>query len=135
MSDKEPPNPFEEIQRQLNELFKDSNIKVSTHTFNESDIFDDAGVPDGGEASLHKAVSATDPLEKIRQFHLKPKEIRDYLNRFVIRQDDAKKVLSVAICDHYNHVRQSLSGKKPWRRNIVSKIFYYSDRLEWVKPT
>ena len=81
MSDKEPPNPFEEIQRQLNELFKDSNIKVSTHTFNESDIFDDAGVPDGGEASLHKAVSATDPLEKIRQFHLKPKEIRDYLNR------------------------------------------------------
>jgi ATP-dependent Clp protease ATP-binding subunit ClpX len=112
MSDKEPPNPFEEIQRQLNELFKDSNVKVSTHTFNESDILDDADIHDGNEASLEEAVSATDPLEKIRHFHLKPKEVRDYLNRFVIRQDDAKKVLSVAICDHYNHVRQSLSGKK-----------------------
>ncbi|MCF7854258.1 MAG: AAA family ATPase, partial [Candidatus Pacebacteria bacterium] len=45
-------------------------------------------------------------LESIRKFNLKPREIRDYLDRFVISQDDAKKVLSVAICDHYNHVRQ-----------------------------
>jgi len=116
MSDKEPPNPFEEIQRQLSELFKDSNVKVSTHTFNESDILNEAGVDDGDEASLDQAVRAMDPLEKIRHFHLKPKEVRDYLNRFVIRQDDAKKVLSVAICDHYNHVRQSLSGKKTFAK-------------------
>ncbi len=112
MSDKEPPNPFEEIQRQLNELFKDSNVKVSTHAFNESDIFDDEHIHDGDEAILHEEVKESDPLEQIRNFHLKPKEVRDYLNRFVIRQDEAKKVLSVAICDHYNHVRQSLSGKK-----------------------
>ena len=112
MSDKEPPNPFEEIQRQLNELFKDSNVKVSTHAFNESDIFDDEHIHDGDEAILNEEVKESDPLEQIRNFHLKPKEVRDYLNRFVIRQDEAKKVLSVAICDHYNHVRQSLSGKK-----------------------
>jgi endopeptidase Clp ATP-binding regulatory subunit ClpX len=112
MSDKEPPNPFEEIQRQLSELFKDSNVKVSTHTFNESDIFDDEHAHGGDEASLHEEVSTSDPLEQIRHFNLKPKEVRDYLNRFVIRQDEAKKVLSVAICDHYNHVCQSLSGKK-----------------------
>ncbi len=47
-------------------------------------------------------------LEKIRSFNLKPREVRDYLDRFVIRQDEAKKVLSVAICDHYNHVRRCL---------------------------
>ncbi len=45
-------------------------------------------------------------LERIRDFHLKPREVKDYLDRFVIKQDDAKKVLSVAICDHYNHVRR-----------------------------
>ena len=50
-------------------------------------------------------------LRVIRSFKLKPKEIRDYLNRFVIRQDEAKKVLAVAICDHYNHVRQQISGQ------------------------
>ncbi|MDR0901466.1 MAG: AAA family ATPase [Opitutaceae bacterium] len=37
---------------------------------------------------------------------MKPREIRDHLDRFVIQQSEAKKVLSVAICDHYNHVRQ-----------------------------
>ncbi|MEN8862174.1 MAG: AAA family ATPase [Lentimonas sp.] len=109
MSDKEPPNPFEEIQRQLKELFKDSNVKVSTHAFEDSDDFEQfMDAPEGPESSSSGEDDA-DPLQKIRNFHLKPKEIRDYLDRFVIRQDEAKKVLSVAICDHYNHVRRSLS--------------------------
>src|SRR5205085_2156402 len=30
---------------------------------------------------------------------------------FVIRQDEAKKVLSVAMCDHYHHVRLAREGK------------------------
>ena len=32
------------------------------------------------------------------------RDIRDYLDRFVIRQDDAKKASRIAVCDHYNHV-------------------------------
>ena len=135
MSDKEPPNPFEEIQRQLNELFKDSNVKVSTHTFNESDILDDADIHDGDEASMDGAFSATDPLEKIRHFHLKPKEVRDYLNRFVIRQDDAKKYFRWLFAITTTMFARVYLEKKPSRRSIVSKISYYSDRLEWVKPT
>ncbi|MCB0387099.1 MAG: AAA family ATPase, partial [Bdellovibrionales bacterium] len=51
-------------------------------------------------------------LKQIRAFNRKPKEIRDYLDRFVIRQDEAKKVLAVAICDHYNHVRQCIEKPK-----------------------
>ncbi|HMO51037.1 MAG TPA: AAA family ATPase [Kiritimatiellia bacterium] len=51
---------------------------------------------------------AGEALRKIRDFQLRPREVRDYLDRFVIRQDEAKKVLSVAICDHYNHVRRCL---------------------------
>ncbi len=46
-----------------------------------------------------------DPLARMRAFDMKPRDVRDYLDRYVIRQDEAKKVLSVAICDHYNHVR------------------------------
>ncbi len=109
MSDKEPPNPFEEIQKQLKELFKESNVKVSAHQFSENDPFADEfdGAPPKGTAEAEKSSAV---LENIRNFKLKPKEIRDYLNRFVIRQDEAKKVLSVAICDHYNHVRQTLTG-------------------------
>ncbi len=46
------------------------------------------------------------------EFKYKPKEIKEYLDRFVIRQDEAKKVLSVALCDHYHHVRLALEGKE-----------------------
>ncbi|MBT5168226.1 MAG: AAA domain-containing protein, partial [Opitutales bacterium] len=49
-------------------------------------------------------------LRSIQGFNLKPKEIRDYLDRFVIQQREAKKVISVAICDHYNHVRRCLEN-------------------------
>ncbi|MDI6774994.1 MAG: AAA family ATPase [Verrucomicrobiota bacterium] len=57
-------------------------------------------------ASEPSRAEASDRLKAVREFRLKPRDIRDYLDRFVIRQEDAKKALSVAICDHYNHVRR-----------------------------
>lgn len=111
MSEKEPPNPFEEIQRQLKELFKDANVKVSSQAFDDSETFNNQSDSTTKKEPVGDSDGVDDPLERIRDFHLKPKEIRDYLDRYVIRQNEAKKVLSVSICDHYNHVRQSLSGK------------------------
>ena len=37
----------------------------------------------------------------------KPKEINDFLNQYVIGQDDAKKYLSVAVYNHYKRLAQS----------------------------
>ncbi len=45
-------------------------------------------------------------------FKFKPREIKAFLDRFVIKQDEAKKVLSVALCDHYHHVRMALEGRE-----------------------
>ena len=39
---------------------------------------------------------------------LKPKEIKEFLDQYVIGQDAAKKVLSVAV---YNHYKRVLAGK------------------------
>lgn len=52
-----------------------------------------------------------DTEEKEFKFDKKPRDIKAYLDRFVIKQEDAKKVLSVAICDHYHHVRLDMEGK------------------------
>ncbi len=47
---------------------------------------------------------------RIPEFNLKPREVNAHLDRFVIRQEEAKKVLSVALCDHYHHVRMAMEG-------------------------
>lgn len=44
-------------------------------------------------------------VDDIFKFDLLPRDIKAHLDRFVIRQDEAKKALSIAVCDHYNHVK------------------------------
>ncbi len=50
--------------------------------------------------------------DKIKEFNYKPRDVKAYLDRFVIKQDEAKKVLSVALCDHYHHVRIAMAGRE-----------------------
>ncbi len=45
-------------------------------------------------------------------FDQKPRDVKAYLDRFVIKQEEAKKVLSVALCDHYHHVRLARAGRE-----------------------
>ena len=44
-------------------------------------------------------------------FDYRPRDVKAYLDRYVIQQEEAKKVLSVALCDHYHHVRLAREGK------------------------
>ena len=111
MSKDDPSNPFEELQDKIRDALKKGDFQFSSPF--------DGAVPGGSEASGVSAQPAdgTDDeteavLERIKQFNLKPREIRDHLDRFVVKQQEAKKVLSVAICDHYNHVRQCVANPR-----------------------
>ncbi|MDD4870140.1 MAG: AAA family ATPase [Kiritimatiellae bacterium] len=92
----------ESLEDQFKEIFKKANISfmMGPPPFQQS-----GGANEKVEDSQEKNA---DRIKPIREFNLKPRDIRDYLDRFVIKQDEAKKVLSVAICDHYNHVRRCL---------------------------
>ena len=46
------------------------------------------------------------------RFGYKPRDVKAHLDRYVIKQEEAKKVLSVALCDHYNAVREAFDGKE-----------------------
>jgi endopeptidase Clp ATP-binding regulatory subunit ClpX len=86
----------EEFQRQLSEFVRQR--------------FQGKGQPEPvfDEAAAAKANPGSEPF----QFKHKPRDVKAFLDRFVIKQDDAKKVLSVALCDHYHHVRLALEGKE-----------------------
>ncbi len=89
------------IEEQLKDMLGGANL-----TFFAGQPDAETSEPDA--ASKEDNRKKEDALSAIEKFDLKPRDVRDYLDRFVIRQDEAKKVLSVAICDHYNHVRQCL---------------------------
>lgn len=55
-------------------------------------------------------------VDDIFKFDLLPRDIKAHLDRFVIRQDEAKKALAIAVCDHYNHVKtlKALKDEGEW---------------------
>ena len=59
---------------------------------------------EGGNARKGKAVPKLGPAPK-------PQEIKDYLDQYVIGQDRAKKVLAVAVYNHYKRVQHNLIEK------------------------
>ncbi len=61
-------------------------------------------------------------LDHIKSFNIKPKEVKKYLDRFVINQLDAKKALAIAICDHYNFIKEAFQNETPGhytKQNII----------------
>ena len=97
----EKKESYDPIKR-LQELLKGAKMPL---------FYNNGGAEEGQDKeNAEQKAKVAETLEKIRRFNLKPREIRDYLDRFVIKQDEAKKVLSVAVCDHYNHVRRCLAN-------------------------
>ncbi|MDD5201062.1 MAG: AAA family ATPase [Terrimicrobiaceae bacterium] len=66
------------------------------------------------------------------EFDFKPRDIKRHLDRFVIKQDEAKKVLSIAVCDHYNHARQA---RRALEEDENAVIEYAKQNVLLVGPT
>src|SRR4030088_461688 len=90
-----PPFPSpEELKAKLSEFMKTNfGDKVAFTTYTE---------PETAEAGAEEKPRVTGDEPFV--FDFLPRDIKAHLDRFVIKQDEAKKVLSIAVCDHYNHV-------------------------------
>jgi ATP-dependent Clp protease ATP-binding subunit ClpX len=90
-----PPFPSpEELKAKLSEFMKTNfGDKVSFATYTE---------PETADSGAEEKPKRNDDEQFV--FDFLPRDIKAHLDRFVIKQDEAKKVLSIAVCDHYNHV-------------------------------
>ena len=75
-----------------------------------------------------------DQADAIFDFNYKPRDIKSHLDRFVIRQDEAKKALSIAVCDHYNHAKY-MRGLEQEHGKIPDGIEYQKQNVIVVGPT
>lgn len=106
------PNP-DELRRDMEEFFsKKYGGKVQLGVMNAR--------PDEARTAEEGTETQEAPLDL--EFNYLPRDIKNYLDRFVIRQDSAKKVLATAICDHYNHIKHCLGKdrcKEYAKQNII----------------
>jgi ATP-dependent Clp protease ATP-binding subunit ClpX len=91
-----PPFPSpEELKTKITEFMKQNfGDRVSVATFAE---------PEQAPAVEDEKPEKIDNDEF--QFNFLPRDIKAHLDRFVIKQEEAKKVLAIAVCDHYNHAK------------------------------
>lgn len=110
VKDKSPGT--EELNRKINEfvnsLKKEFGDGVQGIRF---DLFPDPNKDQEGEKATKDA--SLDELDI--KFDLKPKEVKAYLDRYAIQQEEAKKILSIAVCDHYNHVSECIKRERRQR--------------------
>ena len=100
------PGP-DELQRSLQEFFgKMGNVQWA--------------MPGMGPEPEERAPEPEEECsaDSVFEFNYIPRDIKAHLDRFVIRQDEAKKALSIAVCDHYNHAKylrslENEQGKLP----------------------
>ncbi len=68
--------------------------------------------------SSDAAAAGLSGLELVTSFDKRPREVKAFLDRFVMQQHDAKKALAVALCDHYNHVRRCVADESGERQHL-----------------
>jgi endopeptidase Clp ATP-binding regulatory subunit ClpX len=93
MSEPNFPSP-EELQRKLSDFMKSqfgNNVSVAAQS------------PPSPEES-GGGLEMPPRRETAFEFRHLPRDIKAHLDRYVIRQDEAKRVLAIAVCDHYNNV-------------------------------
>ena len=63
------------------------------------------------ESKDKEGVDNGENLEKAEKAIPKPHEIKEYLDQYIVGQDDAKKVLSVAVYNHYKRLKHNKNNE------------------------
>src|SRR5438046_8753314 len=111
-----PPFPSpEELKYKSTEVMKQNfgdSVSVATITEPEPAVAEEDQKP---EKTEHEEF----------EFNLLPCDIKAHLDRFVIKQEEAKKVLAIAVCDHYNHAN--------YLRRLEKEDARHAQEIEYIK--
>jgi ATP-dependent Clp protease ATP-binding subunit ClpX len=123
-----PPPQFpspEELKAKISEFMKQNfGDRVSVATFAEPEAAPAEEEEEKPEKTDHKEF----------EFNLLPRDIKAHLDRFVIKQNEAKKVLAIAVCDHYNHANYLRRLEKE-DATRAQEIEYIKQNVILVGPT
>jgi ATP-dependent protease Clp ATPase subunit len=73
------------------------------------------------ELEIDSTITTDQPVGKkspYLDFNIKPEELCAYLDEYVVRQDEAKAILSTKICTHFNRIRNSIENPLQAKRTV-----------------
>ena len=73
------------------------------------------------ELEIDTTVTTDQPSEKkisYIDFNVMPEELCAYLDEYVVRQDEAKAILSTKICTHFNRIKNALANPLQAKRTV-----------------
>ncbi|KYK25914.1 hypothetical protein AYK26_01395 [Euryarchaeota archaeon SM23-78] len=102
MKDKKPLNLEDIWRRQREEREKQQAIREQK----EKEDIDNMLRAQGGGEPTQDMNQQNNPEPVKLDFDMKPKEVKEYLDKYVIKQEKAKKYLAIAICYHYGRIKK-----------------------------
>lgn len=125
---KDPKNP--KTPEELQKVFQDFFGKFGNVSFDIGGMGEAPTPDEDGELEVE-----TVDRQSIFDFDLLPRDVKRHLDRFVIRQDEAKKALAIAVCDHYNHAKQMRVLEEENGGQLPDGMEYQKQNVMIVGPT
>ena len=113
-----------ELEKELSEYLSKkygSQVKIISPFFYPKSDEDDTDGGIGGEKS-----------GKLFAFDFLPEDLDAYLDGFVVKQKEAKAVLSTKVCTHFNRIKHS---KKSSEKQNASKVGMIKNNVLMIGPT
>ena len=131
MSDKKDKDfpDADDFQKMIKDMFGKMGMDASMSVpgFSPNEMSSDADETPSEPMETKRA-------DEVFDFNYKPRDIKAHLDRFVIRQDEAKKALSIAVCDHYNHAKYMRSCEQEHGK-MPDGIEYQKQNVIVIGPT
>jgi ATP-dependent Clp protease ATP-binding subunit ClpX len=116
---------IDEIQKDISEyISKKYGVKFKVAAFGT--------VPEAlRDKEEEEAGEGRDEVASIH-FDMKPGELKAYLDEYLVRQDEAKQVLSTKICTHFNRIKRFELNRRKKRPDAVGEI---KNNIIMIGPT
>jgi ATP-dependent Clp protease ATP-binding subunit ClpX len=113
------------------ELEKELSEYLSKKYGNRVKVISPFVVPRPGEDRIDDGQKSTHGQEGF-DFDLLPEELEEYLDGFVVKQEDAKGVLATKICTHFNRINYY---NKAWHKKKKPSVGMIKNNVLMIGPT